>query len=83
MTVEKLSLDPRRRTSLAKFGRKEDSEYLVDEQPDGTLVLTPAVTISAAELAILTDATLRESLTRPFERTELRNRGSFAKHADS
>ena len=82
MTMGKLILDPRRRTSLAKFGRKEDLEYLVDEQPDGTLVLTPAVTISATELAILQDPELRESLTRPFERSELRSRGSFAKYAD-
>ena len=82
MTVGKVSLDQRRRTSLAKFGRKEDLEYLVDEQPDGTLVLTPAVTISATELAILQDPELRESLTRPFERSEIRSRGSFAKYAD-
>ena len=82
MTVGKVSLDQRRRTSLAKFGRKEDLEYLVDEQPDGTLVLTPAVTISATELAILRDPELRESLTRPFERSEIRSRGSFAKYAD-
>ena len=82
MTVGKVSLDPRRRTSLAKFGRKEDSEYLVDEQPDGTLVLTPAVTISATELAILREPELRDSLSRPFERSELRSRGSYAKYAE-
>ena len=82
MAVGKLSLDPRRRTSLAKFGRKEDLEYLVDEQPDGTLVLTPAVTISVTELATLRDPGLRDSLTRPFERSEFRSRGSFAKYAD-
>ena len=82
MTVGKLSLDQRRRTNLAKFGRKEDLEYLVDEQPDGTLILTPAVTISATELAVLQNPGLRDSLARPFERSELRSRGSFAKYAD-
>jgi hypothetical protein len=54
VTLRKLSLDERRRVSLAKFGRREDLEYLVDEQPDGTLILTPAVTVPAEELARLT-----------------------------
>ena len=33
-------LDDRRRTRAPEFGLKEDSEYLVDERRDGTLVLT-------------------------------------------
>ena len=81
-SVGKLALDQRRRTSLAKYGRKEDQEYLVDEHPDGTLVLTPAVTVTATELAVLRDPELLRSLTRPFERSDLRSRGSFAKYAD-
>lgn len=82
MTPRKLALDDRRRASLAKFGRREHSEYLVDEQPDGTLVLTPAVTISAEELAVMRNPGLMNTLTRGLERRELRSRGDFTQYAD-
>jgi hypothetical protein len=42
-----IELDARRRTSLGRIGRKEHTRYLVDEQPDGTLVLTPAIVVPA------------------------------------
>ena len=45
--------DERRRTSFARVGRKDHSRYLVEELPDGTIVLKPAVTIAAAELDML------------------------------
>ena len=76
-------LDDRRRTSFSKIGHKEHRRYLVKELDDGTLVLTPAFTISAPELAVLRDAALSAGLRaspglRP---DELRSRGSFAQHA--
>lgn len=37
-----LELDSRRRGSLAKMGRPEDTRYLVEVQDDGTIILTPA-----------------------------------------
>jgi hypothetical protein len=46
-------LDDRRRTSLARIGRKTDERYLVEEHENGTLVFTPAVTITQHELDIL------------------------------
>lgn len=52
MTKE-LVLDDRRRANLAKVGRRGDHRYLVDEFDDGTVVLRPAVTITAVELAAL------------------------------
>ena len=51
--AKELLLDDRRRANLAKIGRRADHRYLVDEFDDGTVVLRPAVTISAAELAAL------------------------------
>jgi hypothetical protein len=76
-------LDERRRTSLAKLGRKEDSRYIVEEYPDGTLVWIPAVTITAVELAALKDPKLRASFdkARTVDPSKLRRRGSFRKYA--
>lgn len=50
---KELVLDARRRTSLARVGRKMDDRYLVDEKEDGTLVLTPATVVTQHELNLL------------------------------
>lgn len=50
-----LVVDERGRTSLARVRSHDYDRYIVEEFPDGTLVLTPAVTISALELAALRD----------------------------
>lgn len=77
-------LDDRRRTSFSKIGRKDHRRYLVKELDDGTLVLTPAFTISAPELAVLRDAALAAGLkaSQDLGPEELRSRGSFAEYAD-
>lgn len=77
-------LDDRRRTSFSKVGHKEHRRYLVKELEDGTLVLTPAFTISAPELAVLRDAALAAGLRASKDLAEdgLRTRGSFAPYAD-
>lgn len=49
-----VELDERRRTSLGKVGRKEHTRYLVEEQPDGTLIWRPAVVIPEHELRFMT-----------------------------
>ena len=61
MTKE-LLLDDRRRANLAKIGRRTDRRYLVDEFDDGTVVLRPAVTISAAELVALGNPAIVEAI---------------------
>lgn len=48
-----LELDGRRRASLGRIGRPEHTRYLVTEDPDGTLTLTPAVVISEVEARFL------------------------------
>lgn len=48
-----VDVDERGRTSLARVRNHEYDRYTAEELPDGTLVLTPAVTISAVELAAL------------------------------
>jgi hypothetical protein len=44
-----IDVDSRGRTSLAKIRAQVYDRYLVEELPDGTLVLTPAVTITAEQ----------------------------------
>ncbi len=48
-----VEVDERRRTSLGKVGRKEHTRYLVEEQPDGTLIWRPAVVVPEHELQFM------------------------------
>lgn len=57
--MAELVVDDRGRTSLARVRSHDYNRYLVEEFPDGTLVLTPAVTVSAIELAALSDPAVR------------------------
>lgn len=79
MSMTEITVDDRRRTSLAKVGRPQDRRYLVEEFEDGTLVLTPAVTLPSVEVAALRDPKIRRALdaTRKKHPT-LRSRGSFS-----
>ncbi len=77
-------LDKRRRTSLARIGRKQDLRYIAEAFEDGTIVLSPARTVTEVELAALSDPEIRAALRRAGQASpkELRSRGSFAEHAD-
>jgi len=46
-----IELDDRRRASLGKVGRHR--RYLAHEEPDGTLVLVPAVVMSDVQARLL------------------------------
>jgi hypothetical protein len=48
-----LELDDRRRTSFGKIGRPQDRRYLVTEEPDGTVILTPAIVVAEHEARLL------------------------------
>jgi hypothetical protein len=53
-----IELDSRRRLALGKLGKPEHTRYLVDEQPDGTLVLTPAVVMRQHEAGLIRNPAL-------------------------
>jgi hypothetical protein len=55
MATNEVVVDERGRTSLARVRSHHYNRYLVEELPDGTLMLTPAVTVSAPEMAALRD----------------------------
>jgi hypothetical protein len=50
---KEILLDERRRTSFARVGSRAHSRYLVEEHEDGSILLSPAVTISETELNLL------------------------------
>lgn len=76
MTTNEVVVDERGRTSLARVRRHVYDRYLAEEFPDGTLVLTPAVTISALEIAALQDETVRSAVAaaKSGDRSQLRRR---------
>lgn len=49
--VEFVELDERRRASLGKAGHAHHRRYLVRTEPDGTIILIPAVVMSEREAA--------------------------------
>jgi len=57
-----VELDARRRVALGRLGKSEHSRYLVTEQPDGTLIFTPAVVMSEHEAALLRHPQLVEQI---------------------
>ena len=57
-----VELDSRRRVALGRLGRPEHQRYLVTEEPDGTLVFTPAVVMTAHEAALLRRPELVEQI---------------------
>jgi hypothetical protein len=74
--MPELVVDERGRTSLTRVRSHDYDRYLVEEFPDGTLVLTPAVTISAVELAALRDPVVRSAIAaaKSGDRSEMRRR---------
>lgn len=59
-----LVVDERGRTSLARVRSHQYERYTVEEFPDGTLVLTPAITVSPLELAALRDPVVMEAVAK-------------------
>lgn len=76
MATNEVVVDERGRTSLARIRTHSYDRYFAEELPDGTIVLTPAVTISALELAALRDAKVRDAVdtARSGDRSKLRQR---------
>jgi hypothetical protein len=58
MTEILIELDSRRRTSLGKVGRPEHRYYLVRDEPDGTIVMVPAVVMPESQARLLTNPDL-------------------------
>jgi hypothetical protein len=77
-----LVVDERGRTSLARVRSHDFDRYMVEEFEDGTLVLTPAVTVSAVELAALRDPALIAAVVeaKTGDRSKLRRRPAPGRH---
>ena len=64
MTEVLIELDDRRRASLGKVGRAEHRRYLAREEPDGTIILEPAVVMTETEARLLANPQLVEQLNQ-------------------
>jgi len=66
-----IELDDRGRTTLGKIAHHR--RYLAHEEPDGTLILQPAVVLTEADLALRANpdlmARMERSMTDPSVRT--------------
>jgi hypothetical protein len=79
-----LVVDERGRTSLARVRSHHHDRYTVEEFPDGTLVLTPAITISPLELAALRDPAVMAAVAeaKTGDRSALRRRPALGTQED-
>lgn len=57
-----IQVDGRKRITLGSLARH--AQYLITEEPDGSLYLEPAVVLTAAERDFLADSTLTAALER-------------------
>jgi hypothetical protein len=71
-----LRVDARGRANLASVRTQRHDRYLVDEYPNGTLVLTPAVLLSVAEVAALKNPGLMAAVAQAAagDRSQVRQR---------
>ncbi len=57
-----VELDSRRRVALGRLGRPDHTRYIAEEQPDGAILLTPAVIMTEHEAALLRRPELVEQM---------------------
>lgn len=76
MTDQIVETDARGRASLGRPGRR----YLMHEEPDGTLVLEPAVVVTELERRFMANSALQAQIdyarAHPEERVKRRRRSS-------
>ena len=64
-----VELDQRRRLSLGKLGSAHHTRYLASVEPDGTIVLRPAVVMTELEARLLENPELVDGIHREREDT--------------
>ena len=67
-----MTLDSRKRINLASIATR--TEYKVTREPNGRIILDPAVILTEDELAVLNDAGTREAVAIAQQSTERRPR---------
>ena len=76
MPANEVSVDERGRMSLARVRTRVYDRYTAEELEDGTIILTPAITISPVELAALNNPEIRAAFAaaKAGDPSELRTR---------
>lgn len=71
-TTTFMTLDSRKRINLASIATRDS--YRVTSEPNGRIVLEPAVVLTEDELQVLGDATIRKAVNEASQSTERRPR---------
>lgn len=69
-----IELDQRRRASLGKIGHEGHRRYLATIEPDGTIILRPAVVMTELEASFLSNPGLVDSI-----RQQRKDPGAYVK----
>jgi RES domain-containing protein len=77
-----IELDERRRVSLGKIGRPEHRRYLAHEEPDGTVILVPAVVVPESQARLVANYELVEQIERTVSDPSSRVRRGRPKRKD-
>lgn len=77
-----VELDDRRRVSFGRIGQPEHRRYLVREETDGTIVMTPAVVMTETEFKLLSNPELAAQVTRALTDPSSRTRRGRPKRKD-
>lgn len=80
-----VTADERSRIAFGKAGVRRDDRYAVAVGEDGSILLTPLVTIPKRELLVWADEQLRESLARGLAQSaagETVDLGDFTQYTD-
>ena len=83
--VGEVSADARARIAFGKAGVRRDDRYAVAVADDGSILLTPLVSVPKRELLLWEDERLRASLARGLAESaagDTVDLGDFARYAD-
>ena len=83
--VGEVSADERARIAFGKAGVRRDDRYAVAVADDGSILLTPLVSVPKRELLVWEDERLRASLARGLAENaagDTVDLGDFARYAD-
>ena len=84
-TSEEVTADDRARLPLGKLGVRKSDRFAASRQADGTIILSPVVSVPKREMIIWENELVRASLARGLAQAaagDLRDLGDFTQYAD-
>lgn len=84
-TFDEVTADDRARLPLGKLGVRKSDRFAASRQADGSIILSPVVSVPKRELIIWENELVRASLARGLAQSasgDLEDLGDFTQHAD-